>query len=78
MARLMASASAILNPDMPDDDTTYALLVQDLLLAKRELRLTELELGFVLFDEKTMPPDGAFAQMVPSRATRIAAENPPG
>ena len=36
MARLMASASAILNPDMPDDHTAYALLVQDLLLAKRE------------------------------------------
>jgi hypothetical protein len=41
---------------MPDDHTTYALFVQDLLLAQRELRLTELELGFVLFDEKTMPP----------------------
>ena len=31
MARLMTSASAILNPDMPDDQTTYTL-VRDLLM----------------------------------------------
>ena len=68
MARLMASASAILNPDMPDDHTTFALLVHDLLLAKHELRLTELELGFVLSTKKQCPSDGAFAQMVSLRA----------
>jgi hypothetical protein len=42
-------------PRHADDHTTHALLVDDLLLAKRELRSTELELGFVLSTKKPCP-----------------------
>ena len=73
-ARLMASAPAILNPDMPDDHTTYALLVQDLLLAERELRLTERELEFVLLTKKQCPPMAPLPRWFPRERPELLRE----